>query len=165
MHDASVIGDARAFGPQNQAGTDGAGVTGVQDRPRPAGRTVEQDQLRPWGEKAMPVEQALRDLRINRIFEGSTEIMHLLIAREAVDTHLAVAGGDDRFVGIHGGTGACRPARRWLPRQVATQAGCRRWSGAAFADIDQLARHLRYVDCSSRRLARSTFYGMARWQA
>ncbi|WP_369255147.1 acyl-CoA dehydrogenase family protein [Geodermatophilus amargosae] len=119
------------------------------------------------GEKPVPAEQMLRDMRINRIFEGSTEIMHLLIAREAVDQHLAVAG--DVVLGDLGPAARARAAAKagafyatWFPR-LTTGAGQRRSSFSA--EFGDLARHLRYVERSARRLARSTFYAMGRYQA
>ncbi|WP_138757453.1 acyl-CoA dehydrogenase family protein [Modestobacter altitudinis] len=118
------------------------------------------------GEKPVPAEQMLRDMRINRIFEGSTEIMHLLIAREAVDQHLQVAGDvllADAGLAHRARTAATAGAfyARWFPT-LTTGAGQRPGSYAEFGD---LARHLRYVERHARKLARSTFYAMGRHQA
>jgi hypothetical protein len=118
------------------------------------------------GEKPVPAEQMLRDMRINRIFEGSTEIMHLLIAREAVDEHLKVAG--DLVLGDSSPADKARAAARagafyakWFPTLV-TGAGQRPGS---FSEFGELAKHLRYVERHARKLARSTFYAMGRYQA
>ncbi|HSC04005.1 MAG TPA: acyl-CoA dehydrogenase family protein [Solirubrobacteraceae bacterium] len=122
--------------------------------------------LKARGEKPVPAEQALRDMRINRIFEGSTEIMHLLIAREAVDQHLQVAGdlleggGDVKaMVSAAGRAGAFYA--KWLP-QLAVGKG---QNPRSYDELGPLAPYMRYVERSSRKLARSIFYGMTRWQA
>jgi alkylation response protein AidB-like acyl-CoA dehydrogenase len=117
------------------------------------------------GERGVPAEQLVRDMRINRIFEGSSEIMRLLIAREAVDAHLSVAGDiidpeadlkrKATAVGRAGGFYA-----RWLPTLV-TGAGQR---PGAYSEFGPLAKHLRHAERTSRKLARSIFYAASRWQ-
>ncbi len=112
------------------------------------------------GETPVPVERYLRDSRINRIFEGSTEIMHLFLAREALDPHLKVAGAvlDTRLpLGKRaaaamkaGGFYALWYPSVWLPAN-GTPAGL----------TPELAPVLAYARRASRRLARTLFHAMA----
>jgi hypothetical protein len=124
------------------------------------------ESLKARGERPIPVEMLMRDMRINRIFEGSTEIMHLLIAREAVDQHLAVAGdilepevalGDKAKAAVEAG----KFYTRWFPQLIVGEG----MNPSSYSEFGELASHLRYVERASRKMARSTFYAMGRYQA
>jgi alkylation response protein AidB-like acyl-CoA dehydrogenase len=117
------------------------------------------------GERAMPVERLMRDMRVQRIFEGASEIMHLLMAREAVDKHLEVAGA---FVDPKASLATKLAAlprvaafyAAWYPR---TLFGIKGWTG--YGEYGPLAPHLRYIHRASKRLARQAFHGMLCYQA
>jgi alkylation response protein AidB-like acyl-CoA dehydrogenase len=115
------------------------------------------------GEEPIAVERFLRDCRINLIFEGSSEIMRLFIAREALDPHLKVGGAifntqlpmskRAKAVFTSGKFYAGWYPRQWLP------------GGADKIDNlhSDLQAHVNYAARTSKRLARGLFHAMARF--
>lgn len=117
--------------------------------------------LRARGEKPIAVERSMRDMRINKIFEGSSEIMHLLMAREAVDKHLSVAGA------MVDPKSTMMDKIKALPSIGTFYAGWypTRWLKTIFTPrysaYGKYASHLRFIHRSAAKLARESFHGMA----
>jgi hypothetical protein len=120
--------------------------------------------LKARGEPPIALERMLRDCRINTIFEGSSEIMRLFIAREMLDPHLKISAA------------ALNSQLPWSRRlAAATKAGWfylgwypKQWlpfaSGFKVAGVNGMlfAGHLRYVARTNRRMARAIFHAMLR---
>jgi alkylation response protein AidB-like acyl-CoA dehydrogenase len=122
------------------------------------------DSLRARGEEGVPIERFMRDCRINTIFEGSSEIMRLFLAREALDPHLKVAAaalnsqlpmGQRVKAALKAGIFYAG----WYPRQ---------WFGFGVrGNVGRMAaplrKHIRYLTRNSRRLARRLFHAMVQF--
>jgi alkylation response protein AidB-like acyl-CoA dehydrogenase len=122
------------------------------------------DSLRGRGEAGIAVERAMRDFRINLIFEGSSEIMRLFIAREAVDHHFKTAFAlvDKESSGKEKAAALGRVAKfypgwylsRWLGRGAIP---------GSYGEFGPLAKHLRWAERHTRHLGRTLFHAMARF--
>ena len=112
------------------------------------------------GDLGMPIERAFRDARINRIVEGTTDVMHLFLARESLDKHLKLAMpllSPKTSIGekLKALVGCAFFYARWYPML---------WIGGLFTSFsafdDDLAAHMRRIENRSRKMARTLFHAM-----
>ncbi|HYI09003.1 MAG TPA: acyl-CoA dehydrogenase family protein [Thermoanaerobaculia bacterium] len=121
--------------------------------------------LKERGEKGYPVERIMRDMRINRIFEGTSEIQHLFIAREAVDPHMKrgykiLLPETPTGEKIQAAAKAGAFYATWYPSRYVG------WSRfPKHGEFGRLQTHVGYLERQSRHLSRSIFHAMMRYQA
>lgn len=120
--------------------------------------------LKARGEEPYPVERVMRDCRINRILEGTTEIMKLFLAREAMDGHMKMAAPllskkssflnkSKAFFNMLGFYA------KWYPSQKLAS-----FKTQSFKEAGKLEKYLQFVDHSSHTMATSLFKAMAKYK-
>lgn len=120
--------------------------------------------LQARGEVPYPVERVMRDCRINMILEGSTEIMKLFLAREAMDPHFKIAGPlltkkssfNDKLKGFFKAVGFYGA---WYPKQKFGGLFTKRYN-----ELGDLAKHFRYVESTSHKMTAKLFEAMAKYK-
>jgi hypothetical protein len=120
--------------------------------------------LKARGEKGYPIERMMRDTRINRIIEGTTDIMKLFLAREAMDPHLKVAAeilkkNVSMEKKLHAGVKLAAFYGKWYPTQWLNSS---LW--ASHTDLGELSKHFSYVETTSHKLARTIFHYIGLYQ-
>lgn len=117
------------------------------------------------GDRPSGLEMVFRDMRIGRIFEGSSEVMHLIMAREALDTHFKLVmpimmpkpGQKKGKVSLI--MEAAKFYMKWYPgtwMPANTSFGVQKLNGANRG-------HLTFAAKTSKKLARTLFHTMAKF--
>lgn len=116
------------------------------------------------GDRPSSLETVFRDMRIGRIFEGSSQVMHLIMAREALDTHFKLVmplmmpkpGQKEGKVALV--MKAAKFYMKWYPStwMPPRSLSCRNLNGANRA-------HLSYAAKTAKKLARTLFHTMAKF--
>lgn len=118
------------------------------------------------GDHAVPAERWVRDARIGRIFEGSTQVMYLIMSREAMDTHFKLVmpilqpkpgAKESKFKLIKK---AAKYYMKWYPALYFPSA--QNYNVKYLNPTNQAM--LTYIEKTSRKLARKLVHTMAQYK-